>query len=215
MAAGEEVAALVGGDGHVLFDAQADFLVVPFGDAVGDGQFHGEAGVGDEFDVAAAGAVFLFPGQADEGAGFVEQVAEGMGIDAGLGQAAPASPATKPSKTPLTPPAAPACPSPAAGGVKGVLEDLVAGEAGAALGHEGVLEAVALGEEIAELGGGLGFAGAQDIGPFLMVGVQAQVADSDIAMEEVAGTDEGIVFAEFGEVPGAAAAAKIGQEGCL
>ena len=191
MAAGEEVAALVGGDGHVLFDAQADFLVVPFGDAVGDGQFHGEAGVGDEFDVAAAGAVFLFPGQADEGAGFVEQVAEGMGIDAGLGQAG------------------------AAGGVKGVLEDLVAGEAGAALGHEGILEAVALGEEIAELGRGLGFAGAQDVGPFLMVGVQAQVADSDIAMEEVAGTDEGIVFAEFGEVPGAAAAAKIGQEGCL
>ena len=72
-------------------------------------------------------------------------------------------------------------------------ENLVAGAAGPRFLHRDVLHRVGVGERALEAGGRVGFAGAQDVGVVLRVGVQARDRDADVAVEDVARLDDRIV----------------------
>ena len=80
MAAGE-VGDTGFGDGGVLFEHEADRLVVPFWDLEFGGELDGVDGVGMHDDVTSTGDVALLPGEAHQGAGLVEAVAQGVRID--------------------------------------------------------------------------------------------------------------------------------------
>ena len=57
-------------------------------------------------------------------------------------------------------------------------------------GEEDVLQAEVVGEARLEAGGRVGLAAARDVGEMLVVGVEAQVLDAGVAVDDVAGADD-------------------------
>ena len=86
----------------------------------------------------------------------------------------------------------------------------VAGLAVDEAGEEDVLQAEVVGEPRLEAGGRVGLAAARDVGEVLVVGVEAQVLDAGVAVDDVAGADDVVLRQLWVAVD-----AEVGAEGDL
>ena len=164
----------VGREGHDFLQGKRHLPSTPLGDRAGDAQLGREGAVGDQDHLPAGSRVGLFPGQSDERPRLVEVVADRVGIDLGLGDAS------------------------LGGQVERGPQDFVSRPAGFESRAISVLEAVALGHQGPHAGRGVGLARPEDVSPFGLVRVVAEIADARVALDEIAPPDDGLGLAELG-----------------